>query len=152
MRQMSVSGETLLRLSAVAKQANVGARTVRFYADAGLLRPAARGRNGYRFFGPDAVERVHLLRRASALGLPLREIKEVMDIAERSDCNDAHKAFAIALRNRIGDVDQQMRELSSVREQLVDLAAESDVGCSDALCLCRTHPDEPVAKRRAAAR
>lgn len=147
---MAISGQVLLRLSAVAKQANVEARTVRFYADAGLLRPAARGQNGYRFFGLDAVERVHLLRRASALGLPLREIKEVMDIAEGSNCTDAHKAFAVALRNRIGDVDQQVRELASVREQLVDLAAESDVGCSDALCLCRTHPETEVAKRRPA--
>lgn len=147
---MAVSGQALLRLSAVAKQANVEARTVRFYADAGLLRPAARGENGYRFFGLDAVERVHLLRRASALGLPLRQIKAVMDIAEGSDCTDAHKAFAIALRNRIGDVDQQVRELASIREQLVDLAAESDVGCSDALCLCRTHPETAAVKRRRA--
>jgi len=147
---MAVSGEILLRLSAVAKQAEVPARTVRFYADAGLLRPATRGENGYRFFGIDAIERVHLLRRASGLGLPLREIKAVMDIAEQTDCSDAHKAFAIALRNRIADVDLQMRELTSVREQLVDLAAESDVGCSDSLCLCRTHPAVPVAKRRSA--
>ena len=150
MRGMAVPGEVLLRLSAVAKQANVEPRTVRFYADVGLLRPAARGENGYRFFGLDAIERVHLLRRASALGMPLREIKAVMDIAEDSDCTDAHKAFAIALRNRIVHVEQQMRDLTSIREQLIDLAAESDVGCSDALCLCRTHPEAPVAKRRAA--
>ena len=147
---MALGGDVLLRLSAVAKQADVPARTVRFYADAGLLRPAWRGENGYRFFGEDAVERVHLLRRASGLGLPLREIKDVMDIAERSDCSDAHRAFAIALRHRIALVDQQMRDLSSTREQLVDLAAESDVGCTDALCLCRTHPPVAVPKRRAA--
>jgi DNA-binding transcriptional MerR regulator len=137
---MTLAGEVLLRVSAVAKQADVPARTVRFYADAGLLRPVARGENGYRFFGPDAVERVHLLRRASRLGLPLREIKDVMDIAEQTDCNDAHRAFARALRERIVAVETQMRELAAVREQLVDLAAESDVGCSDSLCLCRTHP------------
>jgi MerR family copper efflux transcriptional regulator len=142
--------DVLLRVSAVAKQADVPARTVRFYADAGLLRPVARGENGYRFFGEDAVERVHLLRRASRLGLPLREMKDVMDIAERSDCSDAHRAFAVALRHRIVEVEQQMRDLSSVREQLVDLAAESDVGCTDALCLCRTHPAAANVQRMAA--
>ena len=151
MRNVAVSGEVLLRLSAVAKQAEVPARTVRFYADAGLLPPASRGENGYRFFGEDAVERVQLLRRASRLGLPLREIKSVMDVAARSDCADAHRAFAIALRHRIAVVDQEMRDLVAVREQLVDLAAESDVGCSDALCLCRTHPPTPAPKRRASA-
>lgn len=147
MPRMALSGEVLLRVSGVAKQASVPARTVRFYADAGLLRPVARGDNGYRFFGLEAVERVHLLRRASRLGLPLREIKDVMDVAEKTDCSDAHRAFAVALRERIAAVDVQMRELTGVREQLVDLAAESDVGCSDTLCLCRTHP-EKRAKRR----
>ncbi len=142
----------MLRVSGVAKRADVPARTVRFYADSGLLRPIARGANGYRFFGADAVERVHLLRRASRLGLPLQEIRDVMDVAERTDCSDAHQAFARALRHRIAEVDQQMRELRDVREQLVDLAAESDVGCSDTLCLCRTVPAEPPARREAASR
>ena len=133
-------GEVLLRVSAVAKQAAVPARTVRFYADVGLLRPIARGDNGYRFFGEDAVERVHLLRRAVHLGVPLKEIKDVMDIAETTDCASAHRAFAEALRMRIGAIEQQIRELTSMRTQLVDLAVESDAGCTDALCLCRTHP------------
>jgi|SRR4029079_5629399 len=137
---MAVSADVLLRVSAVAKQALVPARTVRFYADIGLLRPIARGENGYRLFGEDAVERVHLLRRAVALGVPLKEIRDVMDIAETSDCADAHRAFAEALRTRIAAIEQQIRELSAMRAQLVDLAIESDVGCTDALCLCRTHP------------
>ena len=144
---MALPTEVLLRVSAVAKQADVPARTVRFYADAGLLRPIERGQNGYRYFGEDAVERVHLLRRASRLGLALKEIKDVMDIAQASDCADAHRAFADALRVRIAAVERQIRELSSMRTQLVDLAVESDAGCTDALCLCRTHPASPVAKR-----
>lgn len=134
----------LLKVSAVAKRAALPPRTVRFYADAGLLKPAARGKNGYRFFGADAVERAQLLRRATRLGVPLREIAEVLRVAESSDCTDAHLAFAHALRARILEVDRQVKELAAVREQLVDLAAESDVGCSDAFCLCRTRPNEPA--------
>ncbi|HEX4745004.1 MAG TPA: MerR family transcriptional regulator [Candidatus Limnocylindria bacterium] len=130
----------LLRVSAVAKRASLPARTVRFYADTGLLRPAARADNGYRLFGADAVERAQLLRRATRLGVPLREIAQVLRVAESSDCTDAHLAFAHALRARILEVDRQVKELASIREQLVDLAAESDVGCSDAFCLCRTKP------------
>lgn len=138
-------GAGLLRVSAVAKRASLPARTVRFYADSGLLKPTARGENGYRFFGADAVERAQLLRRATRLGVPLREIAEVLAVAERSDCSDAHQAFADALRARIQEVDRQVKELAAVREQLVDLAAESDVGCSDAFCLCRTRvePEAP---------
>lgn len=136
--------EGLLKVSAVAKRASLPARTVRFYADSGLLKPTARGTNNYRFFGPDAVERAQLLRRATRLGVPLREIAEVLQVAESSDCTDAHLAFAHALRARILQVDRQVKELAAVREQLVDLAAESDVGCSDAFCLCRTKPEQLV--------
>ena len=145
---MALPTEVLLRVSAVAKQADVPARTVRFYADTGLLRPITRGKNGYRFFGEDAVERVHLLRRASRLGLALKDIKDVMDVAAASDCADAHRAFAAALRARIATIEQQVRELTAMRAQLVDLAVESDVGCTDALCLCRTHPAVAGAKAR----
>jgi len=144
---VALQTEVLLRVSAVAKQAEVPARTVRFYADAGLLRPIVRGENGYRFFGEDAVERVHLLRRASRLGLALSEIKSVMDVAETTDCSDAHRAFADALRVRIAAVERQINELTAMRAQLVDLAVESDAGCTDALCLCRTHPATAVRKR-----
>lgn len=144
---MAVNAPEHLKVSAVAKRAALPPRTVRFYADAGLLKPAARAKNGYRLFGADAVERARLLRRATRLGVPLREIAEVLNVAETSDCTDAHLAFAHALRARILEVDRHVKELAAVREQLVDLAAESDVGCSDAFCLCRTRPDEPVAIR-----
>lgn len=134
----------LMRVSTLAKRASVAPRTVRFYADIGLLQPTERGENGYRFFSADAIERLQLLRRASQLGVPLREIAAVLRIAERSDCSDAHTAFAEALRARIAAVDRQVRDLAAVREQLVDLAAESDVGCTDAFCLCRTRPADPA--------
>lgn len=141
---MPAAANGLLRIAALARQAQLPARTVRFYADVGLIKPARRGENGYRFFGSDAIERVQLLRRASHLGVPLREIAKVLAIAEGADCADAHQAFATALRHRIAQVDREMHELASTREQLVDLAAESDVGCSDAFCLCRTKPGEAI--------
>lgn len=137
---MARASGALLRIGGVAKRAEARPRTVRFYADVGLLRPVARGENRYRYFGPEAVERVRLLRRASRLGLSLKEIARILREAEQSDCTDAHHTFAEALRRRIGEVDREVKELCAVREQLVDLAAESDVGCTDALCLCRTRP------------
>lgn len=152
----TASTDGLMRVGTVAERAALPSRTIRFYADAGLLRPAVRGANGYRFFGPDAVERARLLRRATKLGVPLREMARVLGVAERSNCADAHQVFAEALRVRIGEVDAETRALAATREQLVDLAAESDVGCSDAVCLCRTQVEArtvaPARARRRSAR
>ena len=40
-------------------------RTLRFYADVGVLPEAARTESGYWLYGPEAVARARLLRTAS---------------------------------------------------------------------------------------
>ena len=63
----------------LAKRCGLTARRVRFYADAGLLPPVARGENGYRQFGPEDVARLTLIRTLRRMGLPLRTIRTVLD-------------------------------------------------------------------------
>jgi DNA-binding transcriptional MerR regulator len=53
-------------------------RTLRFYADAGVLPETSRSESGYRLFGPDAVARARLLRTLRELGLGLEDIKRVL--------------------------------------------------------------------------
>jgi DNA-binding transcriptional MerR regulator len=53
-------------------------RTLRFYADAGVLCEAGRTEAGYRVFGPDAVVRARLVRTLRELGVGLDDIKRVL--------------------------------------------------------------------------
>jgi DNA-binding transcriptional MerR regulator len=78
-----------MTIGELARRTGLAVRTLRFYADAGVLPEAARSESGYRLFGPDAVARARLLRTLRELGVGLADIKRVLaaevSLAEISD-------------------------------------------------------------------
>ena len=67
-----------MRIGEVAAASGLPVRTVRFYADEGLLPEASRTDAGYRRFAPDAVARARLLRTLRELGVGLDDMKRVL--------------------------------------------------------------------------
>ena len=67
-----------MTIGELAKRTGLAVRTLRFYADAGVLPEASRSESGYRLFGPDAVARARLLRTLRELGIGLEDIKRVL--------------------------------------------------------------------------
>lgn len=68
-----------MTIGELAKHTGLAVRTLRFYADAGVLPETSRSESGYRLFGPDAVARARLLRTLRELGVGLEDIKRVLD-------------------------------------------------------------------------
>ncbi len=62
----------------LAASTNLSVRTLRFYADEGLLPVTGRTAAGYRVFGSDAVTRARLVRTLRELGVGLDDIKRVL--------------------------------------------------------------------------
>ena len=62
----------------LAVSTRLSVRTLRFYADAGVLPEAGRTEAGYRIFGPEAVARARLVRTLRELGVGLDNIKRVL--------------------------------------------------------------------------
>jgi DNA-binding transcriptional MerR regulator len=48
-----------------------------------MLRPALRGANGYRFYSEDAVKLLLFVKRAQSLGITLKEIKPLLNLASQ---------------------------------------------------------------------
>lgn len=67
-----------MTIGELARCCGLAVRTLRFYADAGVLPETSRSESGYRLFGPDAVARARLLRTLRQLGLGLEDIKRVL--------------------------------------------------------------------------
>ena len=59
--------------------AGVTPRTLRFYDQLGLLKPARVGANGYRYYGRDALLRLQHILLYRELDLPLAQIREILD-------------------------------------------------------------------------
>ncbi len=66
-----------LDIGALAREAGVSSRTVRYYGELGLLPARGRDRRGRRLYGPDALERLRFIQRLKRLGLTLEEIGEL---------------------------------------------------------------------------
>ena len=75
-------------ISKLAKEANVGVETVRFYERKGLLEQPIKPIQGYRQYTEQALSRLLFIKRAQYLGFTLAEISSLL-ILSASNCEDA---------------------------------------------------------------
>ncbi|WP_328498634.1 MerR family transcriptional regulator [Streptomyces sp. NBC_00414] len=68
-----------LGIGELAARARTTVKTVRFYSDRGLLPEASRSGGGHRRYGPEAPERLRMIRALRSLGVPVPEIGRVLD-------------------------------------------------------------------------
>jgi DNA-binding transcriptional MerR regulator len=111
-----------LTVSALADQAGLSADTVRYYERVGLLPPPARSAAGYRLYDQDAVARLRLIKGAQRAGLRLREIGELLQVADQGLCPCGHTETL--LRNRMSEIDAQVAELLAVRGALARMVEQ----------------------------
>ncbi len=69
-------------INKLAKLAGVSTRTLRYYDEIGLLRPARMSSNGYRVYGQKEVDRLQQILFYRELGVPLEEIKKILSSKE----------------------------------------------------------------------
>jgi MerR family copper efflux transcriptional regulator len=124
---------TTLTIGQVARQADVGVETVRFYERRGLLEEPPRRRSGYREYGEDAVTRLRFIRRAKQLGFTLKEIKELL--ALRRDPSTPGADVKRRAEDKIADIDLKIRSLQRMKKALVKLTAACSGHGTSAECL-----------------
>ena len=66
----------------VARVLGVGVQTLHYYEREGLVPRAQRSESGYRIYTPQLVERIRLIRKAKALGLPLDKVRDILRLTE----------------------------------------------------------------------
>lgn len=120
----------------MARLAGVPTRTVRYYVDRGLIKPARRSPGGYRLFDENSVRRLRFVRRMQGLGVTLRELQQLLQAAERQSCGDSSAIVQGRLAQQLATVHRRIDELHQIRHELSSLLARQDGGCTDELCLC----------------
>jgi DNA-binding transcriptional MerR regulator len=110
-----------LTVSMLAKRAGIHPDTVRYYERAGLLRPPARTRAGYRQYDVSVTERLRFIKGAQRLGLRLREIAELLAVRDRGACPCGHTEALV--RRRLGEIDAEITRLAELRHELARVAA-----------------------------
>src|SRR5689334_25375620 len=62
----------------VSKMSGVSVRTLHFYDEAGLLKPAYYGANGYRFYEEPQLLTLQQILFYRELGIELKEIRQIL--------------------------------------------------------------------------
>jgi Cu(I)-responsive transcriptional regulator len=115
-----ISGGTAMNIGTAARAAGLPTKTIRYYADIGLVAPQARAENGYRAYGPSEVQRLQFVRRARAFGFSVEECRELLGLyADRDRASADVKRLAL---QRIERIQAQMAELEALRDDLARLA------------------------------
>jgi DNA-binding transcriptional MerR regulator/copper chaperone CopZ len=109
-----------MRIGELAAQADVTAKTVRYYESIGLLDEPERTPSGYRDYDQVALDRLRFIRDAQASGLSLAEIQSVLALKDAGSRSCSHTSGL--LDDHLTDLDRQIRRLETTRNQLRDLA------------------------------
>jgi MerR family transcriptional regulator, copper efflux regulator len=107
-----------LTIGQLAKMSGVATRTIRYYEQVGVLSPAKRTPAGYRQYEQLAVERLRFVRRARALGLPLRHLEKLCATLDGSPRQAFRPRLLEFVREQLAAVQQQMDELELLKRQL----------------------------------
>lgn len=104
----------------LAARAAVTVKTVRYYSDLGLLPAAARSTGGHRRYGPEALDRLTMIRALRALDLPVAEVRRILDRADGAHLDAAAHpspesgldgALEDAVARKLGEVGSQLAAL-----------------------------------------
>ncbi|BEL02625.1 MerR family transcriptional regulator [Actinoplanes sichuanensis] len=83
----------LITIGQLSRRSGLAVRTLRFWADEGVVPAAGRSAGGYRLYDAAGAARVELVRTLRELGLGLDDIRRVLDgSATVAEVADAHVA------------------------------------------------------------
>jgi Hg(II)-responsive transcriptional regulator len=96
-----------MTIGRLAKAANVGVETIRYYQQRELLPVPAATSSAFRYYPVELVDRIRFIKRAQELGFSLSEIGELLELNDGAD------------RRTIRRITQH--RLDTIREKILDL-------------------------------
>ena len=109
-----------MNISQASQASGLPAKTIRYYEDIKLVRPA-RGENGYREFSERDAHKLAFLARARSLGFSIEECRALLSLYED---RDRASADVKELANKhLDDIARKIEELEAMRETLQDIVA-----------------------------
>ncbi|WP_122662541.1 Cu(I)-responsive transcriptional regulator [Pseudomonas viridiflava] len=124
-----------MNIGQAAKQSGLSAKMIRYYEATGLLQAAHRSESGYRLYGKDDLHTLAFIKRSRDLGFSLEEVGKLLTLwQDRQRASADVKALA---RQHIGELNQKIEELASLRDTLQELVEH---------CHGDDRPDCPILK------
>lgn len=114
----------ILTIGQIARQAEVGVETIRFYEREGLLEPPERRASGYRQYSPEAIARLRFIKQAQRHGFTLKEIRELLSLRLQPGATRAEVKSRV--QAKIQDIEARIAELKRMKKSLEPLMKACD--------------------------
>lgn len=121
-----------MNIGEAAKAAGLPVKTIRYYEEIGLVRPA-RSENGYRVFADSDLHKLNFLGRSRALGFSIEDCRALLALYE-DGTRSSSEVREIAERH-LADIESKITDLQSLRDTLAHLVAS---------CAGDARPDCPI--------
>ena len=122
-----------LNIGKAAKLSNLTVKTVRYYADIGLVSPVKNNNTGYRNFSEDDVARLQFVSKARKFNFSIQECEELLSLY--SDKNRSSREVKALTLEKISEINVKLLELKDLKKQLSFLADN---------CKGNDRPDCPI--------
>lgn len=121
-----------MNIGEAATRSGVPAKTIRYYEEIGIVRPA-RTANGYREFGADELHALGFVGRARSLGFSVEDCRTLLAL-ERDRARSSHDIKAVA-EGHLARIEAKIAELEAMRSALERLVSR---------CRGDERPDCPI--------
>ncbi|WP_298497023.1 Cu(I)-responsive transcriptional regulator [uncultured Maritimibacter sp.] len=107
-----------MNISEAGAASGLPAKTIRYYEDIGLVRPARDG-NGYRSFSEVDVHNLTFLARSRALGFSIEDCRTLLALyQDKSRSSGEVKKVA---QGHLEEIERKIADLSAMRDTLAHL-------------------------------
>lgn len=108
-----------MKIGELAKLTGCSVQTIRYYEKENLLKSKARSEGNFRLYDTSAVEQLMFIKQCRSLDLALSEVRQLIDLNQSpgTQCDDVNNM----IDNHIEQVEQRMKELKGLRNQLTSL-------------------------------
>ena len=108
-----------MNISKASEAAGLPVKTVRYYADIGLVPAPSRSQAGYRTYDDGAVRKLIFVRRSREFGFSIEECRELLSLYQDTE-RSSSEVKRLALK-RLQEIEQKQRDLQALRDELAYL-------------------------------
>ena len=109
-----------MNIGKAANLSNLTIKTVRYYANIGLIKPIQNSLTGYREYNEEEVSKLKFIGKARKFDFSINECKELLSLYE--DKNRTSKEVKKITLEKISQIENKLRDLNDLKKELSFLA------------------------------
>ena len=126
---MIASATATMTIGRLARAADVGVETIRYYQQRALL-PVPTSHGTFRHYPVQLIDRIRFIKRAQELGLSLDEIAQLLRLEDGTDRASIRRIAA----DRLAQIEQKLVDLRKMRNALTHMLDQCEHTSMDQPC------------------